>query len=155
MEIRDAVDADRDWIRRKLVAGWGSHMVVLRGVLLDPTLLPGLVCGENEGVLHHRPLDDITYEIVVLEAYRQWHGIGTALVEAVAALATSSGYRELAVVTTNDNVDALRFYQARDFHLFDLRAGAVERARGLKPEIAPTGWYGLPIRDEIELRRTL
>jgi len=32
---------------------------------------------------------------------------------------------------------------------------AVERARELKPEIAMTGNYGLPIRDEIELGRYL
>lgn len=155
MEIRDAVGADRDWIRRRLIEGWGSEMVALRGALLDASALPALVYGENEGVLHHRALDDLTYEIVTLEAYRQWRGIGTALVEAVAALARDRGFRELAVVTTNDNLDALRFYQMRGFRLFDLRAGAVEAARALKPEIAPTGNYGVPIRDELELRRAL
>ena len=155
MEIREAVDADRDWIRTKLIAGWGSQVMVLRGRLLDVSDLPALVCGENEGVLHHRALDDLTYEIVTLEAYRQWRGIGTALVERVAALAKDKGFRELAVVTTNDNLDALRFYQSRGFHLFALRPGAVEEARSLKPEIAPTGNYDLPIRDELELRRLL
>jgi ribosomal protein S18 acetylase RimI-like enzyme len=76
-------------------------------------------------------------------------------VEHVAEIAKESGYRELTVVTTNDNLDALRFYQARGFHLFALRAGAVDNARDLKPEIASRGNYGLPIRDELELRRTL
>jgi GNAT superfamily N-acetyltransferase len=155
MEIRDAVDTDRDWIRQKLVESWGSPMVVLRGSLFDTSELPALIYGENEGVLHHRALDDLTYEIVTLEAYRQWRGIGTALVARVAEIARNEGFRELAVVTTNDNLDALRFYQSREFHLFALRPGAVERARVLKPEIAPTGNYGLPIRDEIELRLAL
>ena len=155
MEIRDAVDADRDWIRQKLVESWGSPVVALRGVLIDPATLPALIYGENEGVLHHRALDDLTYEIVTLEAFRQWRGIGTALVARVAELARERGFRELAVVTTNDNLDALRFYQARGFHLFALRPGAVDTARALKPEIAPTGNYGLPIRDELELRRPL
>jgi GNAT superfamily N-acetyltransferase len=152
MEIRDAVDADRDWIRAKLVESWGSSVVALRGVLIDPATLPALIYGDNEGVLHHRPLDDLTYEIVTLEAFRQWRGVGTALVDRVAEIARDGGFRELAVVTTNDNLDALRFYQARGFRLFALRAGAVDRARVLKPEIAPTGNYGLPIRDEVELR---
>lgn len=155
MEIRQAADGDREWIRKRLIEGWGSEMVVLRGNLVDASALPALIFGENEGVLHHRALDDLTYEIVTLEAYRQWRGIGTALVKRVAEIARERGYRELAVVTTNDNLDALQFYQARGFHLFALRAGAVDRARSLKPEIAPTGNYGLPIRDELELRRTL
>jgi len=152
MEIRDAVDADRDWIRLRLVEGWGSHLVALRGSLFDTSELPALIYGENEGVLHHRALDDLTYEIVTLEAYRQWRGIGTALVARVAEIARDRGFRELAVVTTNDNLDALRFYQSRGFYLFALRPGAVDRARAAKPEIAPTGNYGLPIRDELELR---
>lgn len=155
MEIREAVEGDRDWIRNKLIEGWGSQMLVLRGALLDAGDLPALICGENEGVLHHRALDDLTYEIVTLEAFRQWRGIGTALVEAVAARAKDKGFRELAVVTTNDNLDALRFYQSRGFHLFALRPGAVDAARALKPEIARTGNYSLPIRDEVELRRPL
>lgn len=155
MEIRDAVDADREWIREKLVESWGSSLVALRGLLIDPATLPALIYGENEGVLHHRALDDLTYEIVTLEAFRQWRGIGTALVTRVAEIARAGGFRELTVVTTNDNLDALRFYQSREFRLFALRPGAVDRARALKPDIAPSGNYGLPIRDEVELRRPL
>ena len=45
-----------------------------------------------------------------------------------------------------------RFYQSRGFRLFALRAGAIDAARALKPEIAPTGNYDLPIRDELELQ---
>jgi GNAT superfamily N-acetyltransferase len=155
MEIRDAVDVDREWIRQKLVESWGSPLVALRGTLLDPATLPALIYGENEGVLHHRALDDLTYEIVTLEAFRQWRGIGTALVAKVTEIARERGFRELAVVTTNDNLDALRFYQSRGFNLFALRPGAIDKARVLKPEIAATGNYGLPIRDELELRRSL
>ena len=39
-------------------------------------------------------------------------------------------------ITTNDNVDGLRFYQRRRFRLVALHAGAVDRSRAtLKPEI--------------------
>jgi len=56
------------------------------------------------------------------------------------------------VVTTNDNVDALRFYQRRGFHISAVRPGAVDHARThLKPTIPSTGSHGIPIRDEIEL----
>jgi ribosomal protein S18 acetylase RimI-like enzyme len=60
------------------------------------------------------------------------------------------------VVTTNDNVEALRFYQRRGFRLVLIRAGAVDRSRErLKPEIPKTGAYDIPLRDEVELEMTL
>ncbi len=155
MQVRESDESDRYWIRRKLIEGWGSEMMVLRGEFFDATIYPALIYVEDEGVLHHRPLTDKVYEIVTLEAYRTGRGVGTALIEAVAKLARGKGYSTLAVVTTNDNLDALRFYQARGFHMYELRPGAVDEARKLKPQIAPTGNYGLPIRDEIELRRAL
>ena len=52
---------------------------------------------------------------------------------------------------TNDNVDALRFYQRRGFRLAELRPGAVDRSRQEKPQIPRTGDYGIPLHDEIDL----
>ena len=155
IEVRTSTEADREWIRRQLLESWGSHMIVLRGVLLDVTLYPALIAGDREGLLHHRALSDDLCEIVTLEAFRTGRGIGTVLVETLAAEAKARGHSQLVVVTTNDNLDALRFYQARGFRLHALRAGAVDEARKLKPEISATGNYGLPIRDELELVRDL
>ena len=155
IEVRASSEADREWIRRQLAESWGSHMLVLRGVLLDVTFCPALIAGDREGLLHYRALGEEACEIVTLEAFRTGRGIGTVLVETLAAQAKARGHRRLVVVTTNDNLDALRFYQARGFRLHELRTGAVDEARKLKPEIAPTGNYGLPIRDELELVRDL
>lgn len=155
IEVRASTEADREWIRRQLTESWGSHVLVLRGKLLDVTTCPALVAGDREGLLHHRALSANDCEIVTLEAFRTGRGIGTVLVETLAAQAKARGHTRLVVVTTNDNLDALRFYQARGFRLQALRAGAVDEARRLKPEIAPTGNYGLPIRDELELVRDL
>ena len=66
------------------------------------------------------------------------------------------GCTRLWVLTTNDNVDALRFYQRRGFRLSTLRPGAVDEARrNLKPQISETGDYGIRLRDEIELTMDL
>jgi hypothetical protein len=60
------------------------------------------------------------------------------------------------VVTTNDNLDALRFYQRRGFRLAVLRPGAVDRSReSLKPGIPETGAGGIRLRDELELQMDL
>jgi pimeloyl-ACP methyl ester carboxylesterase len=60
--------------------------------------------------------------------------------------------RAIWVVTTNDNTDALRFYQRVGFRLREARVGAVDEARRtLKPSIPRAGRHGIPLRDEIEL----
>jgi GNAT superfamily N-acetyltransferase len=51
-------------------------------------------------------------EILTLHADEQWRGAGTALIEAVGHLARRQGCTRLWIITTNDNVDALRFLPA-------------------------------------------
>ncbi len=64
----------------------------------------------------------------------------------------SPHWREVQLTTTtNDNVDALRFYQRRGFRLAELRPGAVDRSRQEKPQIPRVGDYGIPLHDEIDL----
>jgi GNAT superfamily N-acetyltransferase len=155
MEIREATAADRDWVRDKLIESWGSTRMVIREELTDCAAADSLIAGDGEGLLQHRVLRPGTGEIVTLEAFVQWRGIGSALVEAYLGRAKAAGLKEVVVVTTNDNIDALRFYQARGFVIREVRVNAVAASRRLKPEIPPIGAYGLPIRDEIELVRAI
>jgi DNA-3-methyladenine glycosylase I len=77
-------------------------------------------------------------------------GIGTALIDAVKVAAAEAGCRRLWLVTTNDNMNALRFYQKRGFVLVKINRNAIEFARKLK--LVPLiGAEGIPLRDEIEL----
>ena len=93
-------------------------------------------------------------EVLTLHVTGQWHGVGTALIEAVEQLAAEHGCARLWLITTNDNVDALRFYQRRGFQLAAIHLHAVDESRSkLKPEIPVTGAYGIPVRDEIELEK--
>ena len=97
-------------------------------------------------------VDGDSCELLTLHAQHQFAGVGTALVEAVVEVAREAGCRRLWVVTTNDNVDALRFYQRRGFRLTEVRPGAVDMSReSLKPEIPLVGAHGIPLRDELEL----
>jgi GNAT superfamily N-acetyltransferase len=73
----------------------------------------------------------------------------------VAESARAAGCRRLWLITTNDNLPALRFYQKRGFVLVRLHRGAVAGSRRLKPEIPLTGSEGIPIRDELELELEL
>jgi Acetyltransferase (GNAT) family len=95
-------------------------------------------------------------EVLTLHAAEQWRGAGTALIQEVERVAVAAGCRDLWLITTNDNVDALRFYQRRGFRLAALHPGAVDRSRGtVKPEIPEIGDYGIPLRDELELHKEI
>ena len=129
----------------------GGRWQARRGELIDVLDLPGLVAevdGERSGLLTYR-VDGEGCEIAVLLAATPHSGIGTALID---ALLRRVERHSIWVVTTNDNVDAVRFYQRRGFRLRALRVGAVDDSRRrLTPHIPPTGEHGIPLRDELEL----
>ena len=65
------------------------------------------------------------------------------------------GCSKIILITTNDNLSALRFYQKRGFDMVTLYRNAVEQSRKLKPQIPLLGADGIPIRHEIELEMNL
>jgi len=156
VRVRPLGEADREWATGKLRELWGEG-VVSRGRLLDATVLPGFVAegeGEPAGLLTYR-IDGGDCEVVTINAFPTGAGVGTALMEAAAAAARDAGCRRVWLITTNDNLRALRFYQRRGFRLAALHRDALARSRELKPSIPEVGLDGIPLRDELELELTL
>jgi GNAT superfamily N-acetyltransferase len=89
-------------------------------------------------------------QLLTIDAFERSHGIGSRLLEAVTDQARAAGCRRMWLITTNDNLDAVRFYQRRGMRLVAIHPGAVDHARELKPTIPEFGHYGIPIRDELE-----
>jgi GNAT superfamily N-acetyltransferase len=145
---------ERAELDRLSTRSWGSPYVASRGSLHRVSELPCLLAVDGDrwlGVAVYR-LAAGACELVLLEAFERGHGTGTALLNAVVELARNAGARRLWLVTTNDNVDALRFYQRRGLRLVRLWLDAVTQSRKLlKPEIPLVGDDGIAIRDEIEL----
>jgi GNAT superfamily N-acetyltransferase len=159
MKIREKEPKDQPWIEKILDERWGGEgRVVVHDEIFDVRLLPALIGGEQEGLATYeiRRTDDIVFaELVTLDAVTAKQGVGTALIEALISRLRVEGVSVLRVTTTNDNLDALRFYQRRGFRITAVRPGAVDKARRVKPSISEIGEYGIPIRDEIELERLL
>jgi GNAT superfamily N-acetyltransferase len=154
IRVRRKEATDQAWIEEVLTRWWGGPRVVVHGEEFDAALLPALVAGDREGLLTFAATPPRA-EIVTLNALTPWRGVGTALLAALAADLAASGVREIHLTTTNDNLDALRFYQRRGFRIAAVRPGAVDAARLRKPSIAAVGNYGIPRHDEIELVRVL
>jgi ribosomal protein S18 acetylase RimI-like enzyme len=151
LRVRDLdPSTDLSWAEAHLDEVFGGRLQARRGELVDVLALPGFIVetqNQRVGIATYDVRDEC--ELAVLSAVNSGQGVGSALVGAVRERV---GRRPIWVVTTNDNLDALRFYQRRGFRLRALRPGAVDEARrNLKPTIKESGDYGIPIRDEIEL----
>lgn len=77
-------------------------------------------------------------------------GIATALVNKVIDAAANNKCAKIKLITTNDNINALRFYQKRGFDMVKLYHNALDTARKLKPSIPLLGEFDIPLKHEIE-----
>ena len=149
MNIRRKRAQDDEWLRGVLERDWGGTTIVVHGDEIDLLAYPAIVAGERDGIAIFR--EEPSAELLLLSAFTKGAGVGTALLEALIAELRERGAPSLRVTTTNDNLDALRFYQRRGFQLVELRPGAVDAARRRKPSIPELGEHGIPLTDELDL----
>jgi DNA-3-methyladenine glycosylase I len=156
-DIRPLTESDRPWLRQFITEHWGAELMVVHGEQFYPAEHPGFAAFDGAEVIGL-----VTYtirgdecEILSLDSLREGQGIGSALVGLVREAALLQKCRRLWLITTNNNINALRFYQKRGFELVAIRRRAVEESRKLKPSIPLIGEFGIPIRDEIELEMPL
>ncbi|MFI7429368.1 GNAT family N-acetyltransferase [Micromonospora sp. NPDC049836] len=158
IRVRPAEPGDRERLAALHGREWGGPYVVVHDTRYDLRELPTLVAldgaGELAGALVYR-VDADGLEVVSLAATGRGQGAGTALLAGAEAVALAAGADRLWLVTTNDNLAALRFYQRRGLRLVGVDAGAVDRARALKPSIPLTGADRIPLHDELRLERRL
>lgn len=145
------------WLTRILVENWDATTVASRGQRIDASVLPGFVAitnGRRIGLITYRICND-QCEIVTLNSNQGGIGIGTALLESVVQIARKCGCRRLWLITTNDNLDAIRFYSRRGMRLVAVHLDAIVESRKLKPSIPQRGSFGIPLQDELEFELIL
>ncbi|WP_425760479.1 GNAT family N-acetyltransferase [Micromonospora sp. DT231] len=155
MRVRAARSAERAAVDALHEREWGGPYVVAHDTRHDVRTLPTLVAVDGAavlGALTYRT-DEDGLEVVTLVAASPGGGVGTALLEAVTSIAAEAGLARVWLITSNDNLRALRFYQRRGMRLVHVDRGAVDRARRLKPEIPLVGEDGIPLHDELVLER--
>ena len=153
MHIRKIKETDRPEITRLLTEHWGSPVVVSRGKEFQADELPGMIAEENNkiiGLLTYYILNT-QCQIITLNAFQQNRGVGTLLLKKLFKKLRKIKIQMFYLITTNDNTDALRFYQKRNFQISNIYYGAMEESRKLKPSIPLIGNHGIQIKDEIEL----
>jgi len=148
----EPVDAYREFVNGLIAESWSGPFIVSKGVLHDTRSHKGFVAVKESDVM-----GCILYsivgsgcEITVLESLSERQGIGRSLIHAVVQVAKEAGCDRVWLVTTNDNTQAIRFYQRFGFSLCAVHIDSMKEARKLKPQIPLTGNEDIPLAHEFE-----
>jgi ribosomal protein S18 acetylase RimI-like enzyme len=157
VDVRPLTEDDRAWAAEVETDSWGAPVVARLGELVDPTGLPGFVAlldGERAGLATYA-VRGAECELVTIRSLHEGRGIGRALLDATRGAAVEAGCGRLWLITTNNNLRALRLYQRWGMDLVALHRDAVAAGRRLKASIPERGHDGIPIRHELELELRL
>lgn len=147
----------RDLVNQFFIDNWYSTDMSIRGEIIDGTKLDGFLLQEENtiiGLVTYTFFGDIC-EIVSLDSKKENIGIGSALLKEIEKIAIDNNCKKMRLITTNDNMRALQFYQKRGYCLTKLYPNVMEEVRKVKPNVPALGDNDIPLRDEIELEKQL
>ena len=151
MSRRPIQDQDRPAIADFIEKHWHSKKVMSRGKAYFPHEQEGFIewrDGQIVGLLTMAYQDD-ALEVLTLNSMLEGERIGSALMLQAIDDARHRDIDRIWLTTTNDNVNAIAFYQKLGFRMTAVHLGVVDEARKTKPEIPKVGHEGIRIRDEV------
>jgi ribosomal protein S18 acetylase RimI-like enzyme len=148
---------DRPWLARLWRREWGGDTQEYEGRSHHVDAVDALIAwrGDRRVGAATFVVRNVEAELVTLNAEPRGEGIGSLLLQAFEARVAEQGAVRAMLVTTNDNLEALRLYQRYGYRLEALRVGAVDRARHQKPAIPLLGHHGIALHDELVLAKPL
>lgn len=155
MECKRIDSLNRKMINAFIRQHWYTTTMIIRGKEIDMTKVEGFYFSEGKniiGLVTYIVYENIL-EITSLDSLRENQGIGSELLEIVIREAKERNLQKVVLITTNDNINAIRFYQKRGFDMAHLFHNALDVSRKLKPEIPLIGENSIPLRHEIEFER--
>ena len=152
-EVRKATEADEDQIELLCERALGETDVDVFGKTFDVLAGVNLIAvlqGELIGLLSVA-IDGGEASIVMLSVYPDYQGkgVGGALLKAAEKLAAKRGLSFVRAAVTNDDIPQIYFYQRHGFAIYEVGVGEIADRFGS----ASPGFSGIPVRDEIRLRR--
>lgn len=151
MNYSNITEENKKTVMSFLKEQWYTLNMVVSGRIIDMTKVDGIVVFEEDeiiGLITYIWEGDIC-EIISLDSEIEGKGIGTILIDKVCEIARSNGCKEVKVITTNDNVRAMEFYQKKGFRLVEVKFNEVNQSRSIKPEIPLIADNGIEIMHEL------
>lgn len=152
IEIIPISKNNREKVNSLLLNEWKTLFMVVRGEIINLNEVQGMIAydeGEIVGIITYIIYKN-TIEIISLNSFRKNKGIGNLLIEELKNKAKNDKFSNIKLITTNDNIEAIRFYQRRNFVISNIYINSIENARKIKKDIPQRGEFDIPIRDEIE-----
>lgn len=157
MECERISSLNRNLVDEFIEQHWYTTTMIIRGKEIDMTKTEGFYFRKGEdiiGLITYMAYDNIL-EITSLDSIQENQGIGSKLVDAVIHEAKDRKLQKVVLITTNDNINAIRFYQKRGFDMARLFHNALDISRKIKPEIPLIGENSIPLRHEIEFELSI
>ena len=157
MSIKPITNQSRQSVISFFKEHWGSAKMIISSGTFDCAQLDGYMYEEDEmilGLLTYVVHED-ALEVISLDSIREGQGIGTQLMHEAELLAKEKGLTKITLITTNDNLAALKFYQKRGYRIVEVFPNAVTEARKVKPTIPLIGNDDIPLHDELLLEKHL
>lgn len=157
MDVKIISPENRKQINDFISSHWFSTDMVVREELVDMTRLDGFVIYDKEtiiGLITYR-IKSNECEIMSLDSLNENQGIGTTLVNKVIEIASEKKCTKIKLITTNDNINTICFYQKRGFDMVNIYRNALDASRKLKPSIPLLGDFNIPLKHEIEFEMDL
>lgn len=154
---RPLTEADWEWLKRLWLTEWNGETMISKGKPYHFKDLDSIIAwanGDRVGVATYF-LGTNECELMSINVITKGLGIGSKLISSVEHIAYQFGMHRIRLITSNDNLDALRFYQRRGYRMIAVYPNAIDEARKLKPTIPSVGYYDIPIHDELELEKLL
>lgn len=153
--VREATHADRSQIEDICDRALGETDIDVYGKTFDILAGANLIAeadGELLGLLS-LTVEGGALAVVLLSVYpdHQGQGVGGALLKAADDLAADRRLPYLRAAVSNDDIPLLYFYQRHGFTIDGIAVGAVADQLGA----VVAGFSGIPVRDEIRLRRAV
>lgn len=148
---------DRAFLEELLRLRWSGGALLLHDKVIAPSDVEALAAYDGDrlaGVATWRLEGNVLY-MFTLNNITDQRGVGVALLGAMMKLGRGQGAPLIRAIVTNDNLNALGFYQRRGFRIIAVYPGAVDTIRAMNPNVPLIGAHRIPIRDEIELEREL
>ncbi|TDY51282.1 acetyltransferase (GNAT) family protein [Alicyclobacillus sacchari] len=148
---------DWAWLYDVWIREWGGDTMISKGkvyFLRDVAAVIAIRNGNRVGAATYVQHGN-KCELLSINAITEGTGVGSALLRDVEERARTAGCEAVELITSNDNLQALRFYQRRGYRITAVYLGAIDEARVQKPSIPVIGYQGIPIHDEIELIKWL
>ena len=120
--IEKITDENRQHVNEILKTEWEATDIIVRGRIIDGTKLNGFLAVKNDKIigLITYMIEDNECEIVSLNSFEENKGIATRLIDTVKELAINEHCNRLKLITTNDNIRGIEFYQKRGFVLSNI-----------------------------------